>query len=279
MDAAYAKLALALPLLLAALLPHTSAARTPVAQRAAIHEFDLALDAGTQLHYAMTVPEDIAAEESLPLVVGLHFGWRGEQPARLGRDFLRILVEPGVGATRAILVAPNCPEGSWNHPRSEAAVLQLVDALARQFPVDADRVLVTGFSLGGMGTWFFAANHAEVFDAAIAIASVPVVDHGARSRTDPAAFLDAVAEGSAPWVSGLMRVPLFVVNSRADELIPFAQAEAAVAALAARGAPVRFLPLEQISHYDSVGYVPALQQGIRWVFEQWDDAPVPGSGD
>jgi len=62
-------------------------------------------------------------------------------------------------------------------------------------------------------------------------------------------------------------------------LIPFAQAEAAVAALAARGAPVRFLPLEQISHYDSVGYVPALQQGIRWVFEQWDDAPVPGSGD
>ena len=128
-----------------------------------------------------------------------------------------------------------------------------------------------------MGTWFFAANHPEVFDAAIAIASVPVVDHGARSRTDPAAFPAAVAEGSAPWVSQLMRVPLFVVNSRADELIPFAQAEAATAALAERGAPVRFLPLDEISHYQSAAYVPALQQGISWVLQQWDDASVPGS--
>ena len=277
MYTATVRLALTLPLLLAAESPHIPVARTPVLQRVAIHELDLALDDGTQLHYAVATPDDMDAAESLPLVVGLHYGWRGEQSPRLGRDFLRLLVEPGVGATRAILVAPNCPEGSWNHPRAEAAVLALVDAVVREYPVDTDRILVTGFSLGGMGTWFFAANHAEVFDAAIAIASVPVIDHGARSRTDPDAFLAALADGVAPWVSGLMRVPFFVINSRADELIPFAQAEAAAAALAELGAPVRFLPLEGISHYESAGYVPALRQGVRWVLQQWGDAPEPGS--
>ncbi|HJO05598.1 MAG TPA: prolyl oligopeptidase family serine peptidase [Acidobacteriota bacterium] len=276
MNAAHARLALAMPLLVAAASPHTPAARTPVLQRAAIQELDLALDDGTELHYAVAVPPDIVAGESLPLVVGLHFGWRGEQSSRLGRDFLRIMLEPGLSDTRAILVAPNCPEGSWNHPRAEAAVLDLVDALVREHPVDTDRILVTGFSLGGMGTWFFAANHAEVFDAAIAIASVPVIDHGNRSRDDPDAFLAAVAEGTAPWVRALMRIPFFVINSRADELIPFAHAEAATGALVESGAPLQFLSLDGISHYESARYVPALQQGVRWVLQQWGAAS--GSG-
>ena len=273
MNAAHARLALAVPLLLAAELPHTPTARTPVLQRAALHELDLVLDDGTQLHYTVATPNNLDAEESLPLVLGLHFGWRGEQPQRLGRDFLRILVEPAVGAMRAILVAPNCPEESWSHPRAEAAVLDLLDTVVRDYPVNRDRILVTGFSLGGMGTWFFAANHAKVFDAAIPIASVPVVDHGVGSRSGPDAFRAAVLAGTAPWVTGLMRVPLFVINSRADELIPFAHAEAAAAALAERGAPVRLLLLEGLSHYESARYIPALQQGVHWVLQQWDDAP------
>ncbi len=274
MKAAPARLTFALALLLAVSSP-SLAARPVVLQRAAIQELDLVLADGTELHYAVAVPADVGAQESLPLVVGLHYGWRGEQPKRLGRDFMRILVEPGLSSTRAILVAPNCPEGSWNHPRSEAAVLDLIDTLLRDYPIDADRILVTGFSLGGMGTWFFAANHPDVFDAAIAIASVPVVDHEGRSRTDPDAFAASVAEGSAPWLGGLMRVPLFVVNSRDDELIPFARAAAAVSSLADRGAPVRFLPLEGIGHYQSAGYVPALQQGVSWVLQQWNAARPP----
>ncbi len=274
MRAASAKLTFAL-VLLAAVSSLSLAARSVVLQRVAIQELDLALADGTELHYAVAAPADVGANESLPLIVGLHYGWRGEQPKRLGRDFMRILVESGVSSMRAILVAPNCPEGSWNHPRSEAAVLDLIDTLLRDYPIDADRILVTGFSLGGMGTWFFAANHPEVFDAAIAIASVPVVDHEGRSRADPDAFLAAVTEGSAPWLDGLMRVPLFVVNSRDDELIPFARAEAAVSSLADRGAPVRFLPLEGIGHYQSAGYVPALQQGVSWVLQQWNAARPP----
>ncbi|MEZ6048073.1 MAG: prolyl oligopeptidase family serine peptidase [Planctomycetaceae bacterium] len=53
-----------------------------------------------------------------------------------------------------ILVAPQCPEGSWWYPNELDALL---DQLEEKYKVDPDRIYITGLSMGGYGTWSLAS--------------------------------------------------------------------------------------------------------------------------
>jgi predicted peptidase len=64
------------------------------------------------------------------------------------------------------IVAPHCPAGrGW---QSEQLVALLDSALAA-LPIDPNRVVVTGLSMGGYGTWDLAIRHPERFAAAVPI--------------------------------------------------------------------------------------------------------------
>ncbi len=121
---------------------------------------------------------------------------------------------------------------------------------------DRTRVLVTGFSLGGRGTWFFATGHPELFTGAISIAGSPA--------NEP---LDALGD-----------MPIAIIHSRADEVVPFGPAEAAAQALEAAKHPVRFTVLEGVGHFAMGGYVSALRDAGDWIVEQWDGRKL-GSAD
>lgn len=228
----------------------------------------LAFDGGPPLSYAIGRPES-PRPRPLPLVIALHFGWEGKLSSRQGRDFLRLLPEPAFTSLGAVLVAPNCPERTWVHRRSEAAVLALLDALIAEAGVDADRVLLTGFSLGGMGTWFLAARHGARFAAAMPIATVPVVRRGTDGGTGLAEYQRVVAGGRVPWRPGLAEVPLYVVNSRDDEIIPFAPVDAAVRHLRRRGAAIDLVTLDGVGHYESARYVESARAAVPWVRRCW----------
>ncbi|MBW7455864.1 dienelactone hydrolase family protein [Paenibacillus sepulcri] len=56
-----------------------------------------------------------------------------------------------------IVATPQCPEHSdW--PQQRNALSALLDEIARSHRVDPERVYLTGFSMGGNGTWDLAAN-------------------------------------------------------------------------------------------------------------------------
>ena len=61
-----------------------------------------------------------------------------------------------------------------------------------------------------------------------------------------------------------------MIHSRNDEVVPFAQAEERAGALERMGRPVRFDMLTGIGHYEMGGYLAALENGGRWVRQQWD---------
>ena len=64
-------------------------------------------------------------------------------PARLGSDF----------HLPAIVVAPQCtPSQSWN----TESLVELLDTVESQYPVDRRRVYVMGHSMGGFGAWELA---------------------------------------------------------------------------------------------------------------------------
>jgi predicted peptidase len=122
-----------------------------------------------------------------------------------------------------------------------------------QFNIDRRRVLVTGFSLGGRGTWFMASRHADLFTAAIPMAASP---------------------GDLP-IDRLATMPTYIIHSRDDEVSPFAQDERLAKQLMEMGRPVRFQPLYGLGHYEMYRYVDALKGAARWVGDQWRKSSQP----
>lgn len=229
----------------------------------------LTLDDGSGLRYAIAVPETYDGSEEVPLVLALHFGWGEALPSNYSAVFLQILVEPALQDLGAIIVAPNCPARSWVDRRSEEAVMALLDDVRGEYRIDADRIVVTGFSLGGIGTWYFASRHADLFSAAIPMASVPVI--AADPWPQPTTPQRYGEEGSVTWPDGLLRLPIYVLHSRDDDLIPVGPVEKAAAELAGLGADIEFAAVDEgIGHHDTPSYVSYLQRAVPWLKEVWD---------
>ncbi|QJD81913.1 fibronectin type III domain-containing protein [Cohnella herbarum] len=67
-----------------------------------------------------------------------------------------------------IVISPQLSAGQWFTPGNIDSFVN--DAMSR-FPIDPDRVYVTGLSIGGAGTFYYAQEHPEKVAAAIPIAS------------------------------------------------------------------------------------------------------------
>ena len=197
------------------------------------------------LLYTIAVPYTYTGEDPLPLVLALHFGGHGAR--HFGEGMLTGLVEPALRELGAIIVAPDCTGEDWTDPQAVSDALTVMDHVIDGLNVDLERTLVTGYSMGGIGTWHLAAHHPEHFRAAVVMAGWP-------------------AEGAldVDW-----EVPLYVIHSRQDEIVPLEPTEAAVAELRSRGVAVEFVTLDGITHYDSPRFVEPLQAAIPWILEAW----------
>lgn len=215
----------------------TLAARAP-------GEYDerLQIPDGGSVRVAVSVPKSYVPGTPTPLVLALHFG--GDSRGA-GRALLNILVRPALADLGAIIVAPDALDAGWSTPANQRAVTALLAAAAASFTVDPRRVVVTGFSMGGAGAWYWAQTHPDQFSAAIPVAGRP-------SDTAPE-----------------MRVPVFAVHSRADEVSPIEPTERRIRALARQGLDARLFDVDGISHYETARFVGALRQAVPWVRAVW----------
>jgi predicted peptidase len=209
---------------------------------------------GSQMRYALTVPSDYSAGRAVPLILALHPG--GERPPYYGEMFLRQVAAPALTDLHAIIVAPDCPTRTWAEEGSDRAVMALLAQVMQEYSIDRRRVLVTGFSMGGGGTWYMASRHADVFTAAIPMAGP----------------LREIA------VEQLGTIPTFVIHSRDDQVVPFGPSEAAVRTLQGMGRPVAFEALSGIGHYQMGGYISTLRQAGQWVMDRWAGKPMASAG-
>ncbi|HET9948016.1 MAG TPA: alpha/beta fold hydrolase [Longimicrobiales bacterium] len=227
-------------------LAWSPAARAQGLPPSRVEDTTLELADGSALRYGVAVPGgyDPSAATPRPLVLALHPGGRSEY---YGSSFMRSIVEPALRSWGAVIVAPDVPDRSWSTERSERAVLELMRDVAGRYPIDTARVLVTGYSMGGRGAWYLAARHPEVFRGAVIMAGSP-------RDTD----LDRMPD-----------LPLHLLHSPNDEVVPFAPVEEAYLRLAARGHIVELTVLPGISHYSMGAYVPALRAAGDWMLARW----------
>jgi predicted peptidase len=203
-------------------------------------------DAGKIL-YGLSVPADYDRSEPRPLILALHPGRGGDSTPYYGFAFMRGVVSPALADLGAIIVAPDCPTRAWSDPMAERAVMALLQNVMADYAIDRRRILVTGFSLGGRGTWFMSSRHADFFTAAIPVAG---------------------SSGDEP-LDRLGRIPTYVIHSRQDQVMPFEPDERTTLELEKLGRTVHFEALDGLSHYDMGGYADAITRAGHWIAERW----------
>lgn len=117
-------------------------------------------DGSQGYRYLFHVPKG-KANEKKPLLVFLHgSGERGDKLSLVKKHGPPKIVESK--DLPFIVVSPQCPKGTgWN----AKILVGLIDHVAKNKPVDPDRIYLTGLSMGGFGTWVTAAAHPKKFAA------------------------------------------------------------------------------------------------------------------
>ena len=166
------------------------------------------------------------AADRLPLVLFLHGSEeRGHDLSKVATHGLPRLVAEGADLP-FVLLAPQLPSGRrW----SVRALVALLDDAAATWPIDPDRVSVTGLSLGGEAAWALALFRPGRFAA-----------------------LATVCGGGDPSRAALLRhLPCRVYHGANDDVVPLAESAAMVEALRAAGGDVTFIVYPDANHAEA----------------------------
>lgn len=203
-----------------------------------LHEKVLTTSDDEKILYTFVVPENIS-NEPLPLILALHYG--GKNCDYYSRPFIEQFL-PAYSSLNALIIAPDCPGENWRDAKSEKAVLALLKWAFEHLPIDQKRVVVSGYSMGGIGTWFMSTRHPELFCAAIPISAKPLDE----------------PDGS---------IPFYVIHSEIDELFDISLTEDAVQKLQQKGGCVELQIINDITHYESEKFVAPLTKAVQWLKE------------
>ena len=180
--------------------------------------------ASETLWYLVYLPAKYDTAICWPLLVYLHGSGQRGSDLELLRDEQGPpgLIERGRDLPM-IVVSPQCPaDRRW----SPTEVLELVDHVVDTLSVDEARIYLTGYSMGGYGTWEVAAAAPGLF-AAIA----PVAGAG-----DPAA------------ATRLVDVPVWAFHGAKDDVIPLRHSQEMVDAVRATGGSARLTVYPEQGH-------------------------------
>ena len=210
-----------------------------------LHELTLARAGEPGIGYAISIPPTYSPSTPAPLILALHFGLGNSDSTGVGADLVKGLIGPALEGLRAIIVAPDSVRGNWSTPENERAVNELLNMVMARYAIDKKRVSVTGYSMGGTGSWNLAEKFPERFNAVIPISGRP-----------PAS--------AAGW-----RLPVLAIHSRDDQVVPFDPAAGRIVELQKAGVNAKLIALSGIAHYEVARFREPLRQAVPWLQEVW----------
>ncbi|MCU1590809.1 MAG: hypothetical protein JWP11_2065, partial [Frankiales bacterium] len=171
--------------------------------------------------YGLYVPAGVPADKPLPLTVLLHsLNTQHNQYATWNPTFLDALCQ----GRRSICVMPLArgPD-SWFFDEGEQDVWQTWNRVARDYALDPSRSIISGYSMGGYGTYRFGLEHPDLFAQAVAIAGPPNcalrVVSPAEVPADPGVPGCEHEADTSPLVPNARQLPFYIGQGAVDELV------------------------------------------------------------
>ena len=230
------------------MMPNTSSS-SDYPSKPGVYNLTTRTAAGDKAQYTLRIPDAYDGQSALPVILGLHFG--GQASDFYGRIFLELIPGPGFDEMPAFIVAPTTFTRDWTIPDGEAVIWAALDEVERALPVETGKRVVMGYSMGGVGTWHIASAFRDRFVAAIPIAGAP------RQAN----------------LNALRDLPLYVIHSDVDRVVPIEADAEAVQALRDMGAPVTFAALAEGDHFDYRLVVSELEERVApWLEQLWRKA-------
>ncbi|MCX7712478.1 MAG: alpha/beta hydrolase-fold protein [Chthoniobacterales bacterium] len=190
--------------------------------------------------YGVRFPKNYSHDRRYPLLLYLHGS--GFSTTSAEKEFFTAFSD-ALDYFPGIVVYPRSA-GSWSAP----AVLELLDLLISKYPIDAERVSIVGFSMGGIGAWEVLLTAPSRFACAAIIAG------RGGSPTDA-------------W--RLKNIPILVVNGTDDPTTTVQEAEIMVQAIQqAGGNLVEKMWIEGSAHHDSMFRALSNPGLYRWIAEK-----------
>jgi predicted esterase len=197
---------------------------------------------GTLQPYGVRLPRSYRSDRAWPLVVDLHGAYANHR-----FDMRRVFGQSNRGnesdheATRNDLPLPEVDmivvtaygrgELSGYAGLGERDVLDVIAAVERAYTIDRDRIYLTGYSMGGEGTWQIGLHYPDLFAAIVPVCAI----------SDPARLVRKEPARGGGWDRALMALasPLtiaenamnqrvFIYHGAADTTVPVADSRAMV---------------------------------------------------
>lgn len=177
------------------------------------------------LKYRVELPRDVGQDPARkwPAILYLHgSGDRGAPVADLaGTAAVRCPRE--LKPDTFIVIAPRCPLNSW---WSLPAIDDLLAEVLAQYPIDQDRLYLTGVSMGGYAAWQLLAGRPETFAAAVPLC-------GGGDPAEAGRFND---------------LPIWVFHGARDDAVEPARSREMVEALRRLNGRVRYTEYPDLGH-------------------------------
>jgi hypothetical protein len=137
------------------------------------------------LKYLLFVPKDYVATKRYPLVVSLRGAGNTYTGATNDNDQAHPWIEDSIQArVPHFIMVPETNEGSWGGPIGgglsngilsgpATAVIEGIEDLKKQYSLDTNRFIITGFSIGGTGTYHLIEIKHDYWAAAVPASAGP----------------------------------------------------------------------------------------------------------
>ena len=183
----------------------------------------------TGLKYLLYVPEENEYDDKRrrPVLFFLHgVGERGTDIQIVKRHGPPKIVEEG-GKFPFIVISPQCPPSSfWKHDDILQGLEGLYNIAINDLNGDEERVYLTGLSMGGFGTWAWAARSPEKF----------------------AAIVPICGGGKSLMAKALVKTPVWAFHGEKDRVVPRRLSSDMVEAVNQEGGNAKLTIYEDLEH-------------------------------
>lgn len=187
---------------------------------------------GDTLRYRLLTPPGMSGQEKYPLVLCLS-GSRGrgtDNHRQIGGCWpAQVLAgEEAQQKYPCFVLVPQCPpRKNWRIAGGVGKhVMEVLEQIQNSHPVDAERVYVTGQSMGGFGSWEFLTAYPQKFAAAI-----PICGGGKPFRA-----------------AEFAHVPIWVFHGAKDTSVPVSRSREMISALKRAGASPNYTEFPDAGH-------------------------------